>query len=332
MLTSRGAADQAASRGRSRGRGRGRVSSSTPRTSGSSPSTPTTPVMPQVLPPAAQQPASTSTLPLAMDATAPESSHACEAATDAPPSPPIVQLKIWPDGGTGCTLGGMLSTTLPSGRYSTIEWVDGSSRCWMIFKALFVYWKTDKGFRHQRLTNKANRASVRSSKYTSNSATFMKTKARLSKSLDREATLAETFKYTYTLKKNKETFADQRSHDHYSQKRREDATDGSAASIVDPDVVWHEIASAPYKNRHARELNNYLERYQEILNRVTSTDELRLEWRESLERMQHMEAQMEVYQAKMRTAFIDLTGGSTATGGSGPASGRRTSPPSTPPT
>ncbi|RYR24830.1 hypothetical protein Ahy_B02g058374 [Arachis hypogaea] len=75
-----------------------------------------------------------------------------------------------------------------------------------IKKALFVYWETDEGFRHRRLTNRANRASFRSSKYTGNSAAIIKAMARLSKLLDSEATLAETFKYTHTLKENKETF------------------------------------------------------------------------------------------------------------------------------
>ncbi|RYR13028.1 hypothetical protein Ahy_B04g070243 isoform D [Arachis hypogaea] len=48
-----------------------------------------------------------------------------------------------------------------------------------IKKALYVNWETDEGFMHYRLTNKANRESSRSSKYTGGSATFMKTKARL---------------------------------------------------------------------------------------------------------------------------------------------------------
>ncbi|RYR07761.1 hypothetical protein Ahy_B05g075191 [Arachis hypogaea] len=75
-----------------------------------------------------------------------------------------------------------------------------------IKKALFVHWETDEGFWHQRLTNRTNRASARSSKYTGSSTTFMKTRVRLSKSLDRKTTLAETFKYIHTLKENKETY------------------------------------------------------------------------------------------------------------------------------
>ncbi|RYR11194.1 hypothetical protein Ahy_B05g079667 [Arachis hypogaea] len=48
-----------------------------------------------------------------------------------------------------------------------------------IKQLLYVHWETDKGFKYRRLTNRANRASVKSSKYTGGSTTFMKTKARL---------------------------------------------------------------------------------------------------------------------------------------------------------
>ncbi|RYR13027.1 hypothetical protein Ahy_B04g070243 isoform B [Arachis hypogaea] len=88
----------------------------------------------------------------------------------------------------------------------------------------------------------------------------MKTKARLSKSLDRDVSMAETFKYIHTLKENKERFTDQQSKNHYESytQRLETATqqsqpigeDGSSSAdaVVDPDTVWHETASEPYKN------------------------------------------------------------------------------------
>ncbi|RYR25099.1 hypothetical protein Ahy_B02g058725 isoform B [Arachis hypogaea] len=76
-----------------------------------------------------------------------------------------------------------------------------------IKKTLYIHWETDEGFKRRRLKNRANRTLARSSKYTSGSMTFIKTKARLSKSLDHEATMAETFKYTHTMKENKEKFA-----------------------------------------------------------------------------------------------------------------------------
>ncbi|RYR64886.1 hypothetical protein Ahy_A03g010914 [Arachis hypogaea] len=53
-----------------------------------------------------------------------------------------------------------------------------------IKKELEAYFANDEGFNHRRLMNVANRTSPRSSKYTR------------SKLLDREATLAKTFKYT----------------------------------------------------------------------------------------------------------------------------------------
>ncbi|RYQ94622.1 hypothetical protein Ahy_B08g089557 [Arachis hypogaea] len=102
-----------------------------------------------------------------------------------------------------------------------------------IKKTLYVHWETDTGFKHQRLTNRANRASVRSSKYTDGSTTFMKTKVRLSKSLDCDATLVETFKYTHTLKENKAKFADQRSVYHYMKTGGRNVTQQSQQSGED---------------------------------------------------------------------------------------------------
>ncbi|RYR01842.1 hypothetical protein Ahy_B06g080703 [Arachis hypogaea] len=235
-----------------------------------------------------------------------------------------------------------------------------------INKVLLVHWETDEGFRHRSLTNRANRISARSSKYTYCSATFVKTKVILvcsvfnfyiNLSLDPEATLVDTFKYAHTLKENKVRFADQRSQDHYesytqrleaatqqSQQSGEDATDGSATLVVDFDAVCHVTASALYKNyvyelgsffasslrtsmlrlssvsatsravepkegmdlrlqvqeltrnlhQQTQELNDR-KRYKEILTRVTDMDDLRLEWREQLKRLQRMEDHMEVY-------------------------------------
>ncbi|RYR25290.1 hypothetical protein Ahy_B02g058974 [Arachis hypogaea] len=118
-------------------------------------------------------------------------------------------------------------------------------------KDLEAYFTHDEEFKHHCLTNVANRASPRSSKYTGGSATFMKTKSRLFKLLDREATLVETFKYTHTLKVNNERFAEEQSAAHYedymhrlevvTQKsqppsRNDDAS--SETSVVDPDRIW----------------------------------------------------------------------------------------------
>ncbi|RYR12052.1 hypothetical protein Ahy_B04g069569 [Arachis hypogaea] len=119
-----------------------------------------------------------------------------------------------------------------------------------ILRELESYFRDNDGFKHLLLTNVANRALLRSSSYTGGSVTFIKTKTRLSKSLDREAKLAETFKYTHTLKENKKRFAYERSAAHYEeyQQSLETATQqsqplggankaGSDTSIVDPDRI-----------------------------------------------------------------------------------------------
>ncbi|RYR21443.1 hypothetical protein Ahy_B03g066741 [Arachis hypogaea] len=136
-----------------------------------------------------------------------------------------------------------------------------------IKKELEAHFRDDKGFKCRCLTNVANRASPRSSKYTGGLATFMKMKSRLSKSMDCEATLAEAFMYTHNLKANKERFADERSVAHYSinyypnhnvcdtgglhvEVKRLSGNDkaNSETSVVDPDRVWRETASEPHKN------------------------------------------------------------------------------------
>ncbi|RYQ90418.1 hypothetical protein Ahy_B09g096520 [Arachis hypogaea] len=84
-----------------------------------------------------------------------------------------------------------------------------------IKKELDIHFSIDERFKCRCLTNKTTRASLRSSKYTRESATFIHTKSRLSNSLERETSLVETFKYTHTLKANKKRFADERSATHY---------------------------------------------------------------------------------------------------------------------
>ncbi|RYR24794.1 hypothetical protein Ahy_B02g058338 [Arachis hypogaea] len=133
--------------------------------------------------------------------------------------------------------------------------------CPSIKKELEAYFNNDEGFKHYHLMNVANRASPKSSKYTGESATLMKTKSRLSKSLDHEATLAETFKYTHTLKGNKQRFADERFAAHYedytqrleavTQQYQPSSGNDEAdfeTSVVDPNRVWRETAFKPYKN------------------------------------------------------------------------------------
>ncbi|RYR20689.1 hypothetical protein Ahy_B03g065907 [Arachis hypogaea] len=106
-----------------------------------------------------------------------------------------------------------------------------------IKKTLYIYWKTDERFRHCQATNRANRPSSNSSKYT-RSATFMKTMANLSKSTNRNE--------FYTQRLDVVT--------QQSQQSGED-DNNSSTLVVDPDLVWLEIASEPYKNRQPPHLH-----------------------------------------------------------------------------
>ncbi|RYR62418.1 hypothetical protein Ahy_A04g019978 [Arachis hypogaea] len=155
----------------------------------------------------------------------------------------------------------------PSAQSSTIRWLarrlqqmmeDIRERhdhltIWLrqdIKKTIYIHWDTDEGLRHHRLMNIANRVSVRSSKYTAGSTTFMKTKAKLAY---RDATMTETFNYIHTLNENSERFFYHQmqrleSVTQQSQHTRED-DNNSTASEVNPNMVWHKTASEPYKNR-----------------------------------------------------------------------------------
>ncbi|RYR46677.1 hypothetical protein Ahy_A07g032447 [Arachis hypogaea] len=127
-----------------------------------------------------------------------------------------------------------------------------------IKKELETYFMNDEGFKHHYLTNVANRASPRSSKYTGGSTTFMKTKSRLirilslfnSKSLDHETILVETYKYTHTLKEDYTQRLEAATPQ--SQLPSENDEVGSKASVGNSDGVSGETASEPHKNRRFR--------------------------------------------------------------------------------
>ncbi|QHO54330.1 Protein DETOXIFICATION [Arachis hypogaea] len=157
----RGAADQAFGRGRSRGWGRGKISSNTFETFGSSSSTLTTPVMPQVAG-SVDQPfimvivrshigwGGERSMPYKDGIRAgalidvPARALGSLRGVDCKEMMNVIKLmydrplpnytKIPAETRKRCcTSFGMLTTTWPSGRYSTIGWVDDSNRCWMMF-------------------------------------------------------------------------------------------------------------------------------------------------------------------------------------------------------
>ncbi|RYR67781.1 hypothetical protein Ahy_A03g014212 [Arachis hypogaea] len=187
--------------------------------------------------------------------------------------------------------------------------------CLDIKKLLYVHWETDEGFKRRYLTNRANKTSARSLKYTGESATFMKTKTKL----------------------RLEAVTQQ------SQCIGDDGNNFAAS------VVWREAASESYKNR-MYELRSFFshnlctstltqksasttsqpvdpeddvnlreqeskERYQEILSCMTDTNDFRLEWRWELEWLQWMERHMMPYEDQMRTGSRGIAGGSDVDGG-----------------
>ncbi|RYR54081.1 hypothetical protein Ahy_A06g029345 [Arachis hypogaea] len=148
-----------------------------------------------------------------------------------------------------------MMSDIRQGRNNLTIWIHPS-----IKKDLEAHFKTDEGFKHCHLMNATNRALPRSSKYTDGSATFMKTKCELSKSLDREATLAETFKYTHTFKERFTYEQSVANYEDYTQ-RLEAASQqsqppsgnddpSSNTSVVDLDSVWRKTAFEPHKNCH----------------------------------------------------------------------------------
>ncbi|RYR27792.1 hypothetical protein Ahy_B01g051851 [Arachis hypogaea] len=173
---------------------------------------------------------------------------------------------------------------------------------------LEVHFRNDDGFKHCRLTNIVNRTSPRSSKYTGASATFMKTKIRLSKSLDCEATLVEIFKYTHTLKANKGRFADERSGVHY-----DDYTQRLEAAI--------QQSQPPSGNdEYDSETSVSEQRHNDLLARIGGAVAINSDPTEKLEQLDHLREQMEVYNQQMRAGGSGTAGTSGNTVGGAPPS------------
>ncbi|QHN87192.1 uncharacterized protein DS421_16g552910 [Arachis hypogaea] len=200
----------------------------------------------------------------------------------APPPPPFIRLRIWLDGMQSCAPNLNACTqeisevikSMYDNPWTTYMYYDHRAAkyfqqtmsdvrqgkdhltswiCPNIKSELKAHFRDNEGFKYRRLMNIANKASPRSSRYTGGSTTFMKTKTRLSKSLDPEATLAETFKYIHTLKANKEKFTDEQlTADYQSRPPSRADKAGSETSVVDHDRIWCKTASKPHKNHRFR--------------------------------------------------------------------------------
>ncbi|MED6117477.1 hypothetical protein PIB30_110311 [Stylosanthes scabra] len=80
-----------------------------------------------------------------------------------------------------------------------LRWLSDTLR-----KQLLVRFATDEGFLKRQAASKANRASTKGGcLHTGGSATLPKTRARMTRSLDREPTDAEVFRQTHTRKRER---------------------------------------------------------------------------------------------------------------------------------
>ncbi|RYR02958.1 hypothetical protein Ahy_B06g081789 [Arachis hypogaea] len=115
-----------------------------------------------------------------------------------------------------------------------------------IKKALFVHWEIDEGFRHRRPTNRTNRASVRSSRYTGSSMTFMKM-VMLIFAGSRSDVSGDIQVHPHAEEEKRDICLSVRPRlNNFSKVGR---TPPLGAAVIDPDAVWRETASVPYKNR-----------------------------------------------------------------------------------
>ncbi|MED6198363.1 hypothetical protein PIB30_065672 [Stylosanthes scabra] len=127
----------------------------------------------------------------------------------------------------------------------------------MLRKQLLDRFANDPGFKKRQASSKANRASSKGGcLHTGGSATIPKTRAKMTRSLDRPATAAKVFRATHTRKRNRsivEKCADDlltefsANLEQATQQAQEEGDE--SAATVDPDVVWRQTLSEPCKNR-----------------------------------------------------------------------------------
>ncbi|MED6191702.1 hypothetical protein PIB30_003046 [Stylosanthes scabra] len=114
----------------------------------------------------------------------------------------------------------------------------------------------DPGFKKRQASSKKNRASSKGGcLHIGGPATIPKTRARMTRSLDRPPTDVEVFRETHTrnrdrsiVKKRAEDLLTEFSAnlDEATQQAQEEGDE--SAAIVDPDIVWRQTLSKPYKN------------------------------------------------------------------------------------
>ncbi|MED6132826.1 hypothetical protein PIB30_022610 [Stylosanthes scabra] len=141
---------------------------------------------------------------------------------------------------------------LREGELQRLKWMSERFR-----KMLLDRFANDPGFKKRQASSKKNRASSKGGcLHTGGSATIPKTRARMTRSLDRPPTDVEVFKEVYTRKRDK-SIGEKRAEDLLTEfsanldeatQQAQEEGDESAAT-VDLDTVWRQTLSEPYKNR-----------------------------------------------------------------------------------
>ncbi|MED6160659.1 hypothetical protein PIB30_053519 [Stylosanthes scabra] len=145
-----------------------------------------------------------------------------------------------------------LMRDLCGGELQRLKWMSETLK-----KQLLDRFANDPGFKKHQASSKANRASSKGGcLQTGGFATIPKTRAKMTRSLDRSPTDAEVFRATHTRKRDR-SIVEKRVDDlltEYSAnleqatQQAQEEGDESAAT-VDLDVVWRQTLSEPCKNR-----------------------------------------------------------------------------------
>ncbi|MED6131333.1 hypothetical protein PIB30_008979 [Stylosanthes scabra] len=141
---------------------------------------------------------------------------------------------------------------LRGGELQRLKWMSERLR-----KILLDRFANDPGFKKRQTSSKKNRASFKGGcLHTGGSATIPKTRARMTKSLDRSPTDVEFFRKTHTRKRDR-SIVEKRAEDLLTEfsanldeatQQAQEEGDVSVAT-VDSDIVWRQTLSEPYKNR-----------------------------------------------------------------------------------
>ncbi|MED6218948.1 hypothetical protein PIB30_031288 [Stylosanthes scabra] len=141
---------------------------------------------------------------------------------------------------------------LRDGELQRLKWMTETLRGQLLHR-----FATDEGFKKCQASSKKNRGSSKGGcLHTGGSVTIPKTRARMTRSLDREPTDAEVFRETHTRKRDR-SIVEKRVDDlltefsanleQATQHAQEEGDEG--AVTVDPNVVWRQTLSEPYRNR-----------------------------------------------------------------------------------